>query len=305
MPRYSYSSATTGLRNRANELMQLVRIARRPPESSVEWVLKLHRGTRARIAEAIGRDIESLKGLDIGPGQQMGCLRCFSVNNDVVGIDTDILAQGWNPIDYVKMLRHNSAMRTIKTFARKALGVDARFETALAKELGVPRLPRVRVLQMSATAMTFPDASFDFVYSHSVFEHIDDPRAALEEVRRVLRPGGAAYISVHIYTSHSGSHDPKILADGTPIAPLWPHLRPAYADTIRPNTYLNKLSLADWRLLFEEVMPGVKFLNDRQDGEIGDGLKVLREAGELAEYTDEELMTVNFIGIWRKPKETN
>ena len=40
------------------------------------------------------------------------------------------------------------------------------------------------------TALTFPDAGFDFVLSLEVLEHIPAYRAALRECARVLRPGG-------------------------------------------------------------------------------------------------------------------
>lgn len=44
---------------------------------------------------------------------------------------------------------------------------------------------------------TFPfsDASFDFVFSVSTLEHVSDHRAVLNEMARVLKPGGKAYIS--------------------------------------------------------------------------------------------------------------
>ena len=39
-------------------------------------------------------------------------------------------------------------------------------------------------------ALPFPDASFDVVSSNMVAEHLPDPRRVLEDVHRVLRPGG-------------------------------------------------------------------------------------------------------------------
>jgi len=43
-----------------------------------------------------------------------------------------------------------------------------------------------------AEALPFPDRSFDFVISSCVTEHLSDRRRAMEEVRRLLRPGGYA-----------------------------------------------------------------------------------------------------------------
>lgn len=303
MGRYSYSSASVGLGNRVREVVQLARIARRPPESGVDWTLGLYESTKDRIRKNTGVTLSGLRGLEIGPGQQLGCLRCFSLENDMLAIDTDVIAADGGALTYLRMLRHNSLLRTAKTVARRALGVDRRFRETLRRRLQVRELPKAPVVRMSATQMTFPKESFDFVYSHSVFEHIDDPGAALREIERVLRPGGVAYVSVHLYTSHSGSHDPKVLADGAPVAPLWPHLRPHLTSTVHPNTFLNRLSLGAWRELFESVFPGVAFVADRQDDELSDALRELRAAGELSEYTDEELMTVNFVAIWRKPEE--
>ena len=42
----------------------------------------------------------------------------------------------------------------------------------------------------SIYGLPFPDASFDVVFAHAVFEHLSSPAAALAELHRVLVPGG-------------------------------------------------------------------------------------------------------------------
>jgi SAM-dependent methyltransferase len=55
-----------------------------------------------------------------------------------------------------------------------------------------PQSPDVR--RIDATAIPFPDASFDFLIANHVLEHIPDYRRALSEFHRVLKPGGRAVL---------------------------------------------------------------------------------------------------------------
>jgi SAM-dependent methyltransferase len=49
-----------------------------------------------------------------------------------------------------------------------------------------------------AERLPFPDGSFDTVVATGVFCAVDDPRRALAEVHRVLRPGGELRFSDHV-----------------------------------------------------------------------------------------------------------
>jgi 2-polyprenyl-3-methyl-5-hydroxy-6-metoxy-1,4-benzoquinol methylase len=47
---------------------------------------------------------------------------------------------------------------------------------------------------MDGEAMTFPDASFDFVYCHTVLHFTPHPERMIGEIHRVLKPGGKALL---------------------------------------------------------------------------------------------------------------
>jgi ubiquinone/menaquinone biosynthesis C-methylase UbiE len=49
----------------------------------------------------------------------------------------------------------------------------------------------------NAEGLDFPDASFDAVYSFGVLHHTPDIERSVAEVRRVLRPGGTAYVMLY------------------------------------------------------------------------------------------------------------
>jgi SAM-dependent methyltransferase len=59
---------------------------------------------------------------------------------------------------------------------------------------------------VDAEQLTFPDESFDLVYSHGVLHHTPDINASVHEIHRVIRPGGRAIVMLY----HRGSYNYRI-----------------------------------------------------------------------------------------------
>lgn len=64
----------------------------------------------------------------------------------------------------------------------------------------------------SLTQIPMADESVDFLFCYHVLEHIPDDRAAMAEIARVLRPGGAAVLQVPIRFGTMTDEDPSLPA---------------------------------------------------------------------------------------------
>jgi ubiquinone/menaquinone biosynthesis C-methylase UbiE len=74
---------------------------------------------------------------------------------------------------------------------------DSFMRKRLGQRLADARVP-VEVSDAEAEALPFPDGSFDTVVSTLVLCTVPDQEAALDEVRRVLRPGGRLLFIEHV-----------------------------------------------------------------------------------------------------------
>ena len=78
-----------------------------------------------------------------------------------------------------------------------AVGVEA---SGLAVRIARERHPGREFLHVEAgEALPFPDAGFDVVWLGGVIGHVLDTEAFLEEVARVLRPGGSLVLSTEYH----------------------------------------------------------------------------------------------------------
>jgi SAM-dependent methyltransferase len=89
-------------------------------------------------------------------------------------------------------------------------------------------------------AQTFADEQFDLVITQDVFEHLFDPAAAIREIARTLRPGGAYICTVPIVMGSAPSRRRARLVNGR-IENL---LEPQYH--INPMSEQGSLVCVDW-----------------------------------------------------------
>jgi len=89
-------------------------------------------------------------------------------------------------------------------FAGRVTGIDrspylTAAATDFARREGADRLVEFRAGDSHALAL--PDAAFDAVVAHTLLSHVEDPRAVMKEIARLLKPGGKAAIFDGDYAS--------------------------------------------------------------------------------------------------------
>lgn len=83
----------------------------------------------------------------------------------------------------------------------RAYGVDLSGPTIRQAQASFTASP-LRAAQADVRELPFGDASFDAIYSMGTIEHFDETQQAVDEMARVLKPGGRAIIGV------PNRHDP-------------------------------------------------------------------------------------------------
>lgn len=290
-----------GVRRSLSQLAGVIRNDPADPEavsSLQEWVAE----DVERIEIHLGHELKDQRILEIGPGQGLERAHYLGLHNTVEALDMDAAAIGFDPNGWLAIWRTNGTGRMVKTIGREAL-VAHRLRRRWVDAVGGDEFILPVRHQGDICTWSNEGDPFDVAVSWSVFEHVADPRQALLATMRALRPGGVVMISIHNYTSFNGHHDIRSFSGSTDERLLWGHLRPSTSSFIEPSAYLNEWRLADWRALFDEVLPGHdEFLGNPEDlakfeqaldGPIGD---------ELTDYEREELLAVNIVYVGRRPE---
>jgi ubiquinone/menaquinone biosynthesis C-methylase UbiE len=117
----------------------------------------------------------------------------LSLVNEVLPAGAHVLELGCGKADKTRAIAEGGKAASIL-----ALEVDP---IQHAKNLQIADQPKIRFAQGGAQAIPADDASFDIVLMFKSLHHVPLPELdrALEEIRRVLKPGGLAYLSEPIF----------------------------------------------------------------------------------------------------------
>lgn len=172
--------------------------ARRP---SAEWQATAHGRHIAELGAYLDAMVaspfiqrvaeQSLAALHLAPGQRLLEVGCGT------GAFLPVLAAAVLPGGGVDAIDHSSQFVAA---ARERLDAAGFAGAATVREGDVYHLP-------------FPDATFDAVHCERVLMHLDDPTAALREMRRVTRPGGTLVAAeTHALGTQIDHPDPEAMA---------------------------------------------------------------------------------------------
>jgi SAM-dependent methyltransferase len=295
----SYTSRHLGLGTRSRVARGLLNFHAGRYRARIDELIDRAEECRASLRQGFGFEVQGKDVLDVGPGQFLIQSRYFALENNVVALDSELILDRLSLRGLVDTVRCNGLQRAIKTVARRAAGIDRLYAVGLRQRLGVEAFPAVEVRRGDACRMPFVDDSFDMVHSRAVLHHLDDPAAALTEMRRVLRPAGVAWVDLHLYSSWNGSLDPRVMFGCDPKF-HWAHLQHGASGVVE-GARLNKLRLADWRGLFSRVWPGVQLqLIATQDPALQLSADQLISERRVPGYSKEELLTTTLVALWQK-----
>lgn len=80
-------------------------------------------------------------------------------------------------------------MEHLSPFGGTVIGLEYDFERAVEA-----RINSLHILNAAGEFIPLPSETFDLILSHEVIEHVQDDRSAINEMVRILRPGGRAVI---------------------------------------------------------------------------------------------------------------
>ncbi len=241
------------------------------------------------------KSLEGARVLEVGCGSGIdSLLMSLEPVRSVVGIDLQprLIEQG---VD-------GDRIRKLAEFVLQDRGETGGIDECLRK------LP-IRFLRGDATRLPFDDNSFDFLWSRTVLEHLVPPGKFLQEMARVVKPGGVIYHLIDPFYWFRGCHKRGV------VDIPWAHARLTLDEYCRFVTEsegetmaarrrlrletLNRLTLRQWREVFEKLPQDILGWEEEERPFAADLLKEYPQVTEtLLDGVDPRDLTHAVLKVW-------
>ena len=276
---------------------------RRQLEAWATHDASIFRAFRDTVCGLTGKSLNELRILDLGCGANAPMtLLLHATGCQVTGLDTYLgyrWGLGFRPSRYTAYLREAGLSRTARKVAGEIV-YDRVYYRTLQDVTGLPLSERGLDLRlMDVQNPSLPPATFDVIHSNATWEHIPDVPAANQTLAAALRPGGIAYIEIHLFPSLSGGHDlPWIVPGRTLLGEVrpWQHL---WDPQWKAPVGLNRLRERDYRRAFEQT-PGLRIVDWRTEFTEGHDLLTPEILSKVPQYDREELTKRSIIVVVKK-----
>jgi SAM-dependent methyltransferase len=151
-------------------------------------------GRQVRNGWVLSRDLRERYGAALADRESLFCRRC-GCSLRVRRIAEVLVGLYGTHAETLADLVREDAYRALRVAEINSIG---RMHPFLAE---APALVHVEYPEEDIQALSWPDRSFDLVLTSETLEHVPDPRRALRETHRVLRPGGRHVFTVPVDTS--------------------------------------------------------------------------------------------------------
>lgn len=123
----------------------------------------------------------------------------------------------------------------------KIIGIDT--STSMLKIARKQTSPNIELVQMDGMALLYDNERFDYVVLSHVIAVVDDPEKLMEEVLRVLKPGGKVYILNHFTPNNWLRHADKAFNVAAKVLHFKSVFHIHQITTLRKFTLLKEISL--------------------------------------------------------------
>jgi SAM-dependent methyltransferase len=259
------------------------------PTDYLRYVGQMLDGSRAKIE----RGIAERRDRDIGPYvRDTSDLRILDLANGSLQPQYTILKAAGHQVCGIDLLN-----RPRLNWTDLAYRVARRIFTWRLSVRASALKPKTLVCG-TVTELPFRNDSFDLVTSIAAFEHFLNVPAVVAELHRVLRPGGLAWIGVHLFSSLSGGHNFNL--SEVPLRTIPSGIEPW--DHLRKRRVKFRVPLNEWRREQYVQLVGSRFKILNQYCVMREGEEFLSPSieAELKHYSRDELTCRSYIILAQK-----